>query len=146
MRVGNSRSSNNPKTLLEQKEEGRAGSIARLNYTKRWMLALHTYAEEHEDRFPTTFDQATRYWPGDEAKEEIHLMPEDFEIVYQGSLDTLTNAQNIIVIRERQARQYFDGNWAKAYVFADGHSEIHSAPTGDFESFEKKHFIPPPNP
>ena len=44
------------------------------------------------------------------------------------------------------ARQYFDGNWAKAYAFADGHSEIHSARSDDFESFEKKHIIPPPNP
>jgi prepilin-type processing-associated H-X9-DG protein len=34
--------------------------------------------------------------------------------------------------------------WAKAYGFADGHAEIHSAADGNFADWEAQHIVAPP--
>jgi len=39
----------------------------------------------------------------------------------------LQDAGRIIVTREKEPTKTWDGKWARAYGFADGHSEIHSA-------------------
>ena len=39
--------------------------------------------------------------------------------------------------REKEATRTLDGKWVRAYGFADGHSEIHAAPDGRFEEWEK---------
>ena len=67
----------------------------------------------------------------------------DFEIVYRGSLDSLTNKSSVIAIREKQAWQLTDGRWMKTYGFADGTAQIHVEPDGNFEAWEKEHMIAP---
>jgi prepilin-type processing-associated H-X9-DG protein len=44
-----------------------------------------------------------------------------------------------ILLREKVATYAPDGKWQKTYVFADGHVENHSEPTGNFEEWEKPH-------
>jgi hypothetical protein len=51
----------------------------------------------------------------------------------------------VIVIREQQPFS-FNGRWAKTYGFADGHSEVHSEPSGNFDAWEAQHMIPTPLP
>ncbi len=63
----------------------------------RRALAFSLYAQQNQGRCPITFDQAVSFLP-DEAKGETNLTPDQFEIVYQGSLMDLTNRANIIVI------------------------------------------------
>ena len=72
------------------------------------------------------------------------LAPEQFDIVYKGSLNEVTNPASLIVIREKDASQASDGGWFRAYGFADGHSEIHKANDGNFQPWEAQHMIPPP--
>ncbi len=139
-------SSANLKTPLEQKEETLAEGMARLNYVRSWMVAFHSYAADHNDHFPSAFDQAARYVKEDSAGAEFPLTTNQFEIVFRGPLNSITNPSSVIVIRERQARQSPDGGWNKAYAFADAHSEIHREKDGDFESFEKPRIVAPPNP
>src|SRR5262249_43197558 len=43
----------------QRKEEG----IAKLNYSKHWLLAFMLYAADNEGRFPASFDQAMAYFP-----------------------------------------------------------------------------------
>jgi hypothetical protein len=46
-----------------------------------------------------------------------------------------------IVIREKEPRIDPDGRPAKAYGFADGHSEINRPPDGNFERFESERMV-----
>lgn len=56
----------------------------------------------------------------------------------------MTSPQNVIVVREKEAWQATDGGWLRAYGFADGHSEIHSAADGNFQPLEAQHIAAPP--
>src|SRR5439155_3283622 len=130
-----------PRLTAEQEQEQQNG-IAKLNYLKRWSLAFHLYAEAHEGRMPKNFDEAQEYLAGDT---DSAMDLGQFEIVYHGSLrELLEGAQtyapsHVIVAREKLPTQRANGNWVRAYAFADGHSEIHSAPTEDgFANWEKE--------
>lgn len=128
-----------------------------MNYAKEWLLAFHQYAAQHQGQFPVNFNQAVELL-SDEARTEANLKeheflpntpkygltPDHFEIMYQGAITELTNAQEIIVIREKEPWQTADGSWVRAYGFADGHSEIHKAADGRFESWEARHMISRP--
>ena len=139
---------------------GKQVAIARLTYAKGWMLAFFLYSEKNQGQCPTNFSQAVSFWPSGlklttDEKGEMPLPPEEsasgatqyglvsdnYEIVYQGSINTLTNPQSIIVIREKDAWQTPDGGWVRAYAFADGHSEIHRAKDGNFAPWEQEHMV-----
>jgi hypothetical protein len=103
------------------------------------MMAFIVYADQNQGQCPTSFDQAAAFLP-DPGKNETNVAPDEFEIVYRGSLTDLTNASNIIVIRQKEARQsVVDGGWLRAYGFADGHSELHQATDGNFGPWEDQH-------
>jgi RNA polymerase sigma factor (sigma-70 family) len=117
-------------------------AMARLNFPKYWMTAFFEYAHQNQDQCPTNFDQAFSFLP-DRAREQTNLAPDQFEIAYQGSLKDLTNGARVIVIRERQAMMW-NGGWTRAYGFADGHSELHTAADGDFGPWEAQHLVAGP--
>jgi hypothetical protein len=125
-----------PSTPLEMREE----AIARMDFSKYWMLAFIFYAEKHQDQFPTDFGQAKDFLP-EQAKAENNVTTDQFEIVYQGKWRDVKKPAETIVLREKQARQTPNGNWTRAYGFADGHSEIHSAADGNFEPWEKDRIL-----
>jgi RNA polymerase sigma factor (sigma-70 family) len=127
------------KTALEIKEEG----MAKLNYSRDWMLAFLEFADRNQGQFPTNLSQAAAFLP-DSRKEEAAAISDQLEIVYHGLRDALTNPANVVVLRERQAWQFSNGNWNRVYVFADGHSEIHAAPDGDFAGWEQERIVAPP--
>ena len=79
----------------------------------------------------------------DELKGGTNLIPDQFEIVYHGSINDITNPQTIIVIREKEAWQALGGGWVRDYSFADGHSEIHKAVDSNFQNWETQHMMPP---
>ena len=64
----------------------------------------------------------------------------EFEIVVQGSLANVTNPAEIIAVREKAA-WLAKGKWFKTYGFADGHSEVHTGPEGNFEAWEKQRML-----
>ena len=130
-----------PPTPLELREE----AIARMEFSKQWMLALILYAEKHQDQLPTDFGQAIDFLP-EQAKAETNVTTDQFEIVYQGKWTDVKKPGETIVLREKQARQMPHGNWTRAYGFADGHSEIHSAADGNFEPWEKERILTPATP
>ena len=68
-----------PPTPLQMREE----AIARMEFSKNWMLAFILYAEKHQDQFPTDFGQAKDFLP-EQAKAETNVTTDQFEIVYQG--------------------------------------------------------------
>jgi len=122
--------------------EERLQAMARLTDSKIYALALLMHAEDNQQRFATNLDQVAAYL----AKGE-HSSPTGtniFDVVFQGSRQGVPNPSSIILVREHQAHQSSAGNWTKAYGFLDGHSEVHSEPTPNFDAFEQQHSWPPP--
>ena len=148
-----------PETTYTPEEEQKQAAIAKMTYAKNWLLAFYLYAEKNQGQFPKNFEQALPFLP-DEAKIEhslgpgeflpntpkYGLIPDKYEIVYNGSRDALTNPGSILVLREKQAWESVNGGWARTYGFADGHTEVHKADDGNFDPWEKQHMFSPAPP
>jgi RNA polymerase sigma factor (sigma-70 family) len=128
-------------------EQQKQVAIGKMRDAKIWVFSLHQYAEEHQRQFPTNFDQVSSYLdvalksdlnPGENLrdKQEFAQTTNDFEIVYQGSLNEITNWARTIVMREKEPWQGVNGGWNRTYGFADGHTEIHKAEDGNFGPWE----------
>jgi len=133
-----------PQLTAEQEQEKQVG-IAKLNYLKHWTLAFMMYAEANEGRMPNGFEEARQFLP---QEFESTFESGEFEIVFHGSLNELTSRKTydpsrVIVMREKLPTQNANGRWIRGYAFADGHSEIHSAPTEDgFGDWENERWGP----
>lgn len=143
---------------ITPQEEMKRQAIAKMNYTRQWLIAFLIYADHNEGRFPTNFAQADPFLD-DGAKTEHNLQPSEFppggikyglipdnyEITYQGSLQAITNPSQQIVLREKQPQQTEEGGFVRTYGFADGHTEVHKAATVHkpdefgFETWEAQH-------
>jgi hypothetical protein len=69
------------------------------------------------------------------------LSPSDFEIAFNGKVGDIREPNRIIVMKEKESRLNPGGKWTRAYGFADGHSELHSTPDGNFEPWEREHLV-----
>jgi hypothetical protein len=121
-------------------------SMAKASYATTWMSAFIQYAEDHEGRFPTSFDQAAEFL-GDKSLTQTQLAllaTNQFEIVYQGSRRDATVPGNTIMLRETQATQLPDGTWVKIYGQVDGAGQAIKMPDGNFGPWESEHLQKPP--
>ena len=119
---------------VAQAEEEHEHSIRELNTSKQAVLAMILYANDNQDQFPTNFDQAKSYFGNSGGPTNLN----DFEIVYRGPVSNLANPSSTIVVRTIQPWMA-NGKWRKTYGFADGHSEVHSDPNGNFDEWEQQH-------
>lgn len=128
----------------EEAEQWKQVAIAKMNDAKTIVLGMLMHAEDHPTTAITNLGQVTKFV----RKPESALVgTNQFEFVYGGNFRALTNPSATIVIREREAWQHPNGKWFKAYGFADGHSEVHAEPDGNFETWEKPRLpVPPPSP
>lgn len=117
-------------------------AMAKLSDAKMLMLVMIIYANEHQNQIPTDFNQTSNYLS---APGNPYTGTNQFELVVHGSIDSITNASSTIAARE-MAPWYSNGKWFKAYGFADGHAELHTEPTGNFDEWEKQRMMPPPLP
>ena len=108
-------------------------------------LPLLMYADDNHGQFPARFDLAAPYFreayqadPFLRDEVEFAETTKQFEIVYHGTQDAVTNVNQTILIREKQARQRPDGKWEKAYGFTDGSGQGHVEADGNFEAWEKR--------
>jgi hypothetical protein len=127
------------KTPLQIDEE----RIAKIDSGKNWLMAFRIYANEHQDQFPTNFEQAAHL-----IRPESKGPSNQFEIVYQGS-SVLTNG-GLVVLKEKDPWQDSDGKWFKIYGLADGSVQTMGLPVrwnadgreisyDSFEAYEKDH-------
>jgi len=126
----------------EPPDEARRITIAKITDSRLIVLGLIMHAADHGGEFANSFDQLTNYLKSAESKLTGTNV---FDFVYSGKLDALSNPSSTIVVREHQATQLPDGKWGKAYGFADGHSEYHSEPDGNFDAWEKPRIVTPPS-
>lgn len=132
--------------LAQAQAEQTAAETALMQTLKRtreclgvWGYAWTACADQNHGQLPKSFEQARPFLP-EGVPMENDPVASQFEIVYQGSLSNLDNPKQIMVLRQREGVQTpGKANWLRAYLFADGHSEIQSAPDGNFEAWESQH-------
>ena len=135
--VSDSDSEEYAKQLDQMASENRKMADARnLSRGLRW------YAPAHEGEFPSTFDQAAPYFYEDQEPPRTS----EFEMVFQGSRNELTNVPMgaVVLIRERQAWPTPRGKRARIYVMVSGEVSVVEA-DDNFKSWEAQHLIPPPS-
>ena len=76
--------------------------MARMSYSKDWLLAFYQYADRNGGNFPTNFNLALPFL-ADRAKNQEDIKTDQFEIVFDGAIKRVKNPQDIIVIREKEA-------------------------------------------
>ena len=130
-----------PKTPLEESEE----NVLKSTRGHRWVAAFRGYAQRHGGQYPSSFDQAVSFLPS-EAKAQSDGAAEEFEILYHGTRDGMTNFADGIVLREKQPRLASDGKWLRVYGFADGTAQLRSSADGNFDAYEQQHLVAPPSP
>ncbi len=121
--------------MAQERDALRKTMIVRMNDAKQLMLAFYKYAGA-DGQLPTNIDQVASQLP---QTVDTNL----FQIVYRGSISSLTNPASTIVVREIEAHPTPDGTWVRTYGFADGHSEVHTSADGDFSAWEQQHGVTP---
>jgi hypothetical protein len=119
---------------------------AKQECVEAWMRAFTAYARENHGQLPASFEQAEPFWPKD-IRKRTDANADQFEILYHGSLDALTN-QRVIVFREKKPWPHVTGKWGKFYGMASGGAQYCSSSdktaNGTFEAFEREAAAPRP--
>jgi len=112
---------------------------AKSKMLKEAMVGLRDVAETNETGLRMTLVQVP---PERRALLQFLTAPEEgFEIVYQGPLRDLQKPGETIVVRQREAEEWPDGESSRAYGFGDGHVEIHKTDDGKFEEWERARMV-----
>lgn len=130
------------KPTVEPTPEQEQEVMARMSYGKMGVFACIRHAQASGGLFPSSFADVSGALP-EQMKAQADPTGDGFEVVYKGTfkaLTVLTNAAEVIVIRQRQPSRYGD-RWAKVYVCADGHCEIRTQAEQDFSEWERQHMI-----
>ena len=99
-------------------------------------LAARIFATDHQDRHPTTFDEIRPEIPADGnfvggvRLDQFEFFPHERIISEQ--------EPNLILFREKAARQLPDGTWERSYCMVDGSVQTLNNATGDFSAFEQE--------
>lgn len=139
-----------PADTTPDPEEQRQLALRRMDNAKHWLLAFLMYAGDNQGQFPADFAHSSQYISQDQnlsedQKNEMLGATNQFEMLYTGPMNAITNAGETIVLREVNPDPAVNNGWTKTYGFADGHVEIHRSDTGDFQSYEAQHFFVPPS-
>jgi len=125
-------------------------AIPKINDAIALAGALRRYADDHQGDFPMNLNLVTSYLhkPLDADSPSLANAPltgtNDFEIVFQGSQNDLTNIpkRRVALLRERQPWMTPNGNWARVYAYADGAASTVES-DDNFQSWDAQHVIPP---
>ena len=121
-------------------------SSAKMNYVRGWFMGCQAFAQQNGGKMPETMEEVEAFFEPPKGWEWTAglLAKNDFEIVYHGSLDRIEHPERMILIREKQPYDVQNPSGprkARTYVFADGHSEVHFSPDGDFDAWEKERMV-----
>lgn len=101
-------------------------------------LAARIYATDNNDVLPKSFDEiknvvAQSYdgtWQGEIPLDHFEFFPHHERTISE-------REPQLILFREKVARQGPNGTWTRVYTLADGSVQIRSSATGDFSEFEQ---------
>jgi RNA polymerase sigma factor (sigma-70 family) len=127
--------------ILDAEKQQHDAMMQKLDDAKQGVLAFIMFADDNQNQFPTNFAQASRY-TNTNYMEQIES---NFDMTYQGSISSITNVSETIVLKEKQSWQALNGQHMKVYGFADGHAQVQAEPPEGFDAYEQQHIISPPN-
>ena len=135
--------------VIASSNGGGPRGAGKLNDARALTAALLKYADEHQGEFPLSLDQVTPYLPEPLEADSPSWMnaplsgTNDFEIVYQGSQNDLTNIppRRVALIREQQPWLTQNGKWARVYGYADGSASTVES-DDNFQSWDAQYIIP----
>ncbi len=127
--------------ILDAEKQQHGAMMRKLDDAKQGMLAFIMFAGDNQNQFPTNFAQASRY-TNTNYMEQIES---NFDMTYQGSISSITNVSETIVLKEKQPWQALNGQYMKVYGFADGHAQVQAEPPEGFDAYEQQHTISPSN-
>ena len=118
--------------LARAKAQFKMDEIKAINDIKQVSLACRIFAADHNNEFPTNFDQITL---------ELGSMPTNslgnFEFMNAGTINE--KYPQMIAFRERVSRQALDGSmWNRIYALADGSVHVAKSADGNFDAWEKQ--------
>ena len=134
---------------LSAKAQFASHQSATMNAAKMLGLNMRLYARDHDNQFPT--NTRSLYKLADDYGQTNLLQnipPLEFINVGLTKLNSQNQPDfpNMVLVRERLARQAPDGTWARIYGFADGSVQIATSYDGNFDAWEKANtYSPPPN-
>jgi RNA polymerase sigma factor (sigma-70 family) len=124
-----------------------ANENATINAMKYLGLDMRIYAGDHGNQFPTNdslyqlakdYDGNTNLLQGIPAIEYLNIGAAKF--ISEDKLEY----PNMMMLRERIARQAPDGTWRRVYLFADGSVQTATSYNGNFDAWEKANTYSPP--
>lgn len=137
----------------QAQEQAKQVAIAKMNFVRRRGLGLILFAQKHGGELPTNLAEAASYATATDAErataDQYGIQSDQYELMYHGplKLSDIKNPANTILLRETQPQPAPSGTgWVRAYLFADGHSEIHFSPDGDFTAWESSRLPPQSGP
>ena len=131
----------------------------RLSTAHNLSRAIYEFAESHQEKFPTNWEQIRDDFDTSERKglrpglpipdteADFNWATNEYEFVYQGSMTNLYHASNfddIIVVRQKQPFLRMDGRLVKTYGFANAHGQLIAEPPEGFAAWENQRIISPP--
>jgi hypothetical protein len=140
-------------TPLQQRELGWAKSES----AQAWVRAFISFAQANQGRLPDSFAQAEFYWPTN-FPQGTGVTADEFEILYQGTLDSLTNLDpnlEVVLFREKSLWPLVNGDGSvkmgRIDGMADGVAQYGSVPAGTldngyFSDYENSHMASPDGP
>ncbi len=101
-------------------------------------LAAQTFSTHNKSRYPASFDemrsemdlQADGTFEGGISPDLFEFFPHE-RVISEADSD-------LILFREKQARQMPDGKWERIYAYADGLVQTKHSADGDFSQFERE--------
>lgn len=114
------------------------------NAIKQLVLSMKLYAHENNGEFATNFDQLRSELPPSPRTFPGGIKLDTFEFV-PNSEQVKESMPEMIIFRERVARQTWDGKWGRTYGFASGDATEQISDDGDFSAWEKQHMISSPS-
>jgi RNA polymerase sigma factor (sigma-70 family) len=121
---------------VKAEDDAKQHSIRIINALKNLGLAARIFSTDHQDRLPTTFDEmrnelglaADGTFPGGISPSLFEFFPHERPI---------SEAEpQMIMFREKTARQLPNGEWERCYALADGSVQTRHSANGDFSQYE----------
>ncbi len=112
-------------------EEARflAGKARMINYAKLIGVAFRTYAENNNNKYPTSLAQL------DLTNLGTNFQPDTFEMANAGKVSDPSPWS--IVLREQNPRLSPQGLWQRVYLMSDGSAQVAIQPGGNFDAWEQ---------
>lgn len=104
-----------------------------INAAKLIGLAMHMYANDNNNQFPTNFDGSAIYL-NNKTNIAGDIGFDTFEMVNIGRVSP--QFPEAIALREISPRQLPNGTWERVYLRADGSVQLAGSPNGNFDNWE----------